>query len=212
MVNARIYIEGGGDSKELHTRCREGFRCLLEALGFSGHMPRLVACGGRSATFDDFKTAHSNAANDTYVAMLIDSEDPIADIAKTWAHLKQRDGWDKPEGAGDEQVLLMVTCMESWIVADRKTLRLYYGSKLQASALPALDDIETRDRGSIQQALSHATRNCKNAYTKGRRSFEVVAALDPRALRRHLPSLVRCERVLAENLRPQTLPGKARRP
>ena len=25
-----IYLEGGGDSKELHTRCREGFRKLLE--------------------------------------------------------------------------------------------------------------------------------------------------------------------------------------
>ena len=24
-----IYIEGGGDSKELHTRCREGFRRLF---------------------------------------------------------------------------------------------------------------------------------------------------------------------------------------
>ena len=105
-----------------------------------------------------------------------------------------------PDGADDEQVLLMVTCMESWIVTDRKTLRSHYGSKLQASALPALDNMETRDRDSIQQALSHATRNCKNAYTKGKRSFEVVAALDPSALRPHLPSFVRCERVLAEKL------------
>ena len=200
MVNARIYIEGGGDSKELHTRCREGFRRLLEALGFSGRMPRLVACGGRAATFDDFKTAHDNAASEAYVAMLIDSEDPIEDIEETWAHLKQRDGWDKPEGADNEQVLLMVTCMESWIVTDRKTLRAYFGSNLQVSALPALDNMESRDRDSIQHALSHATRNCKNAYTKGKDSFEVVAALDPSALRRHLPSFVRFERVLRDKL------------
>ncbi len=200
MVNARIYIEGGGDSKELHTRCREGFRRLLEALGLSCRMPRLVACGGRSATFDDFKTAHNIAANEAYVAMFIDSEDPIAEIEETWAHLKQRDGWDKPDGADNEQVLLMVTCMESWIVTDRKTLRSYYGSNLQVSALPVLDNMETRDRDSIQHALSHATRNCKNAYTKGKRSFEVVAALDPSALRPHLPSFVRCERVLTEKL------------
>ncbi len=163
-------------------------------------MPRLVACGGRSATFDDFKTAHSNAANDAYVAMLIDSEDPIAEIEETWAHLKKRDGWDKPDGADDKQVLLMVTCMESWIVTDRQTLRSHYGSKLQASALPALDVMETRDRDSIQNALFHATRNCKNAYAKGQRSFEVLAALEPSALRPHLPSFVRCERILTEKL------------
>ena len=56
-MNARLYIEGGGDSKQLHTRCREGFRKLLERCGFGGRMPRLVACGGRNSTFDDFSTA-----------------------------------------------------------------------------------------------------------------------------------------------------------
>ena len=40
-----IYLEGGGESKELHSRCREGFRKLLEKNGFKGNMPRLVACG-----------------------------------------------------------------------------------------------------------------------------------------------------------------------
>ena len=143
------------------------------------------------------------------MAMLIDSEDPIAEIEKTWAHLKQRDGWDKPDGADDEQVLLMVTCMESWIVTDRQTLRSHYGSNLQPSALPALDGMETRDRDSIQKALFHATRNCKNACAKGQRSFEVLAALEPSALRRHLPSFVRCESVLTKRLRPRTRARKA---
>ena len=132
--------------------------------------------------------------------MLIDSEDPVADIKETWAHLKQRDGWDKPEGAENEQVLLMVTCMETWIVSDRKTLRSHYGSNLQESALPALEDMETRDRKSIQNALSHATRECENSYTKGKHSFEVLAALDPSALSPHLPSFVRFARVLDDKL------------
>ncbi len=42
-----IYLEGGGESKELHSRCREGFRKLLEKNGFKGNMPRLVACCDR---------------------------------------------------------------------------------------------------------------------------------------------------------------------
>ena len=200
MVSARIYIEGGGDSKELHTRCRAAFRGLLEKLGFAGRMPRLVACGGREATFDDFKTAHQHASNDVYVAMWIDSEVPIAEVEQTWAHLNHRDGWDTPGGAVDEQVLLMTTCMETWIVTDRETVKSHFGPELQAGALPAANDMETRDRESIQSALSHATRNCTNAYTKGKRSFEVVARLNPDALRPHLPSFVRCTRILGEKL------------
>ena len=43
MVGARIYLEGGGDSKDGKVRCREGFSKLLRKCGLSGRMPRLVA-------------------------------------------------------------------------------------------------------------------------------------------------------------------------
>lgn len=199
-MSARIYIEGGGDSKELHIRCRAGFRRLLESCGFAGRMPHLVACGGRGAAFDDFSTAHANAAAVDFVALLVDSEVPVADVEETWAHVKQHDGWDKPDGADDEQLLLMATCMESWIVSDRKALRSHYGSCLQPSALPALNHLESRAPEVIQDALAHATRTCKNAYTKGRRSFEVLAKLEPAVLQKHLPSFARFERVLDRKL------------
>ena len=70
---------------------------MLEKCGFSGRMPRLVSCGGRNAAFDDFLTAHANANADDYVALLVDSEDPVIDIEQPWNHLKERDGWDKPD-------------------------------------------------------------------------------------------------------------------
>jgi len=91
-VKKTIYLEGGGDSKELHARCREGFRKLLEQSGFRGRMPRLVACGGRAATFDDFQTEHAQQGWADYVAMLIDSETPVADVEATWAHLATHEG------------------------------------------------------------------------------------------------------------------------
>jgi hypothetical protein len=78
--------------------------------------------------------------------MLVDSEDPVDDPDKTWAHLKKRDGWDRPSGATDEQVLLMTTCMETWIVADRATIKAHYLQKLQESGLPATYDLENRSR------------------------------------------------------------------
>ena len=117
-----IYLEGGGDSKELHTRCREGFRKLLEKCGYKGNMPRLVACGGREAVFDDFRLAHGSRAPEDFIAMMIDSEDPLKDTEANWDHLINRDHCEKPPDAVDEQVLFMTTCMETWIVADRDSL------------------------------------------------------------------------------------------
>ena len=184
-MTASIYLEGGGDSKELHIRCREGFRKLLENCGFKGRLPRLTACGGRNATFEDFQTGHATKGDSDYVAMLIDSEEPLDDSEAVWRHLNRYDGWERPAGASDEQVLFMTTCMETWIVADRKTLAEHYGSKLQASALPALHAPESRPRQEIQQKLAHATRKCVNAYAKGKRSFELLGKLSPTELEKH---------------------------
>lgn len=199
MVNKTIYIEGGGDSKELHTRCRKGFRKLLEKCGFTGYMPRLVACGGRDSAFDDFKIAHANKSNSDYVAMLIDSEDPLKDL-DAWEHLKIRDGWDKPLGSENDQVLFMTTCMETWIVADRDALTKHYRSELQISALPPLVDLESRYRQDIQDYLFHATRDCSNAYKKGKSSFDVLEKLSPDKLELHLPSFVRVKQILEDRL------------
>ena len=202
-MNAFVYLEGGGsgaNSKELQIGCQKGFHKLLEKCGFTGRMPRLVPCGGRHAAFDNFKTAHAAKGSCDYVAMLIDSEEPVSDLEATWAHLRNRDKWEKPDQAADNQVLFMTTCMETWIVADRAALREHFQSRLQDSALPPLSDLEDRDRHKIQDRLSHATRECSNHYQKGKRSFEILALLDPVALEKHLPSFARARRILREKL------------
>lgn len=203
-MSARLYIEGG-ESKEDQIRCREGFRKLLEKMGFSGRMPRLSACGSRESAFDDYKTALARASSDHFVAMWIDSEDPLADLEEAWRHLAERDGWDRPETATDEQVLLMATCMETWIVADRETLRSHYGKQLQENTLPPLFALEQRDRHDVQDRLERATRGCSNAYRKGRRSFLVFGKLNPSALEESpeaplLPSFARVKRILLGKL------------
>lgn len=195
-----VYLEGGGDSNQLKIRCREGFRKLLAKCGFAGRMPKLVACGGRDAAFDHFKTAHATAEAGGYVALLVDSEDPMADIGAAWAHLKVRDGWDQPQGAVEEQALLMTTCMETWIVVDRAALARHYGHKLQKSALPPLANVESRARHAVQESLANATKKCTNAYAKGKRSFEVLGELEPEVLKSHLPSFVRVVHILNEKL------------
>lgn len=196
-----IYLEGGGDSKELHTRCREGFRKLLERCGYKGNMPRLVACGGRGAAFEDFRSAHGSRSHGDLIAMIIDSENPLNDLEATWDHLASRDGWEMPPGAANDQVLFMTTCMETWIISDRGSLNRHYGNRLQTAALPPLVNLEARNRHDIQDALVRATRNCKNAYQKGKRSFEILSRLKPDALRPHLPSFNRNMEILDEKLK-----------
>ena len=131
--------------------------------------------------------------------MLIDSEDPLK-YSDAWEHLKIRDGWDKPLDSEDDQVLFMTTCMETWIVADQDALAKHYGDKLQESALPSLEDLESRSRHDIQERLSLATRDCSNAYKKGKRSFAVLEKLSPDKLELHLPSFVRVKQILEDRL------------
>ncbi|MDQ7821984.1 MAG: DUF4276 family protein [Candidatus Eremiobacteraeota bacterium] len=202
-MSAHIYLEGGGDSKELHTRCREGFRRLIENCGFRGRMPRLIACGSRDSAFEDFKRAHGAGASDEYIALWIDSEEPMEDINRAWEHLHNVttvSKWEKPDGAEDNQVLFMTTCMETWIIADRATLKEHYDKSLLESALPPLDNLEQRSRHEVQEDLAHATWNCSNSYKKGRRSFDLLGKLTPAVLEHHLPSFVRVRRILADRL------------
>lgn len=201
-MSAYIYLEGGAsgpDSKTLDIQCQQAFHKLLHKMGFVRRQPRLVACGGRSAVYDRFVTRHSTGGA-TLVALWIDSEEPLSNLDATWAHLKSRDGWEQPAGADDEQVLFMTTCMETWIVADRAALRLHYGHNLNENALPPLNGLEGRDRHDVQDRLERATKDCKNAFAKGKRSFDVLEELDPAALKQHLPSFVRVARILRTKL------------
>jgi hypothetical protein len=153
-----------------------------------------------NAAFANFEIGLAEKAPKDYVAMWIDSEDPLADLEAPWEHLRRRDNWTKPAAATNDQVLFMTTCMETLIVADHRALADHYGVKLQSSALPPLINLESRDRHDVQDKLEHATRNCSNAYAKGKRSFEPLSKLAPDTLERHLPSFARTRRILNEKL------------
>ncbi len=199
-MTARIFVEGGArEDNRLDVLCRQGFRALLERSGFKGRLPRIVACGSRAKVYDSFATAHSTKPG-TYVALWVDSEGPLANLEAAWAHLEARDHWNQPPGARDDQVLFMTTCMETWIVADRATLDDHYGSNLQQNALPPLDNLENRTRHDIQERLAHATRNCTNAYEKGKRAFIILGLLNPTTLEKLLPSFARARRILNARL------------
>lgn len=191
-MKVKLYIEGGGNDRSLHIKCREGFSKLFAKVGLR-RMPATKACGSRRDAYDDFKTAIKNADEKTYPILLVDSEDEV--LTEPWTHLKNRDNWDKPRGAMDDQAQLMVQCMETWCVADRTTLSEFFGQHLQINALPNLNDLEKRGKSDVQDSLFHATRACgkDRAYAKGEKSFELLGRLNPTELEK-LPHFRRlCE-------------------
>lgn len=191
MGGVRIYLEGGGDGKYLDVLVRKVFQKFFEKAGFVGRLPSVRPYGGRGSTYDAFCIALKSSTNRNHPILLVDSEDPVN--SDPWTHLRTRDGWDKPEGAQDDHVHLMVTCMETWIMADRDALRKVFHDCLTEGSLLSDTNLESRDRDDVQTSLESATRGCgkRREYRKGRRSFQIIEELDPGRLKDRLPYLNR---------------------
>jgi hypothetical protein len=179
-VNVKAYVEGGGDTKALKTKCRQGFSEFFRKAGLVGRMPRIVASGSRRNAYEDCCTALKKAAADEFIGLLVDSEDAVAAGVGSWAHVKNYEGWDKPAAADDRNAHLMVRCMEAWFVADRDALAEFFGQGFNAGVLPARHDVENITKPDLYAALENATRSCrKGRYGKGRHAFDILARLNP---------------------------------
>lgn len=131
----KLHVEGGGNSKKQQIDCREAFRKLIQKAGFSRpHEPQITAWGGRDNTFSAFSKAVKYDRG-VYHILLVDSEEPIEqgdedpDSYLAWKHLKNQDGWDRPKETNADQSQLMVTCMETWIMADREAIKSVFAQK-----------------------------------------------------------------------------------
>jgi hypothetical protein len=178
-----IYVEGGGDTASLKSQCRRAFSDLLRKAGFAGKMPSVRAMGSRRAAFDAFETALGDRRKSEFVVLLVDSEE-IPASKDAWAHLKARDGWNRPDGASDEHAQLMVACMESWLIADAEALEEYFGPEFKKDKLP-ITELETRSKEDVLNAIAAATAPSrpKGKYGKARDSFKLLGQIDPEKLR-----------------------------
>ncbi len=206
-----LYVEGGGDSAALSSDCREGFRKFITKAGVQNR-PRIVACGSRQNAYDSYCTA---IANRQEAMLLVDSEAPVTAAHQTgtpehwqpWGHLKARqgDGWDKPTSADDTDCHLMVQIMESWFVADRQTLKSFFGRDLNENALPsAANPIEEQAKAGVFESLRTSTRNCqtKGQYGKGDHSFKLLAELNPAVVMAASPWAKRFVDLLRQKMNP----------
>ena len=179
----KVFIEGGGDSEALHSELRRGFAAFFVKAGCKGKMPKIVAGGGRDHTFDRFQTAVTNGER---AVLLVDSEELVVENCESpWQHFQKRTGdqhWTKPQNASNDDAHLMVCCMESWFLADRDTLRRYFGQGFNENVLPNENNpIESISKQTILDGLKNATRHCKTKipYAKGEHSFVLIGRIDP---------------------------------
>ena len=164
---------------------------MLVNMGFAERLPKVVACGPRHLAFRSFRNALLDGKS--YPILLVDSEDLVDHANQSynpfgaWQHLHSRDKWERPDSALSDQAQMMVTCMETWIVADRNTLRNYFPI-LNENPLPNVLQLESCTRKDINSALKNATATSqKGAYKKGRDSFDLLGKLNPDELKSKLP-------------------------
>jgi hypothetical protein len=187
-VKVVVYVEGGGNHRKTLDDCRRGFGRLFEnAAQADNSRPKVIACGGRSSAFHDFRRDLA-AGKEGFLILLVDSEGPVPANVTGWEHLGARmgDAWQRPAGTTDDQVQLMVQCMESWFMADKETLSKYYGEGFLVNSLPGRANIEEIPKQDVEKALDHASRlsRTKGPYHKTGHGFDLLALLDPNKLRR----------------------------
>lgn len=180
-----VYVEGGGNGQDLRTRCREGFQRFIAAAGIT-NKPRVVPCGTRRNAYDRYCTA---IQNNEAALLLVDSEAPVhehhqpsreaPDRWKPWAHLLQRDGWEKPAKSQDEDCHLMVQTMEHWFLADSEALSAVFKDGFNEDALPRTRPVETISKDDLAKGLNNAIKStAAEKYDKGRHSFGILGQID----------------------------------
>ncbi|GEO82142.1 DUF4276 family protein [Pararhodospirillum oryzae] len=182
----KIFVEGGGQTADIQQKCRKGFHEFLAKAGVCKR-PRIVASGSRQEAYKDYCTAVRNGED---AFLLVDSEGPVDPAHQNgnstdwipWAHLGKQEGWEKPARVDEDACHLMVRCMENWFLADRETLRTYFGQGFLEGALPAASrPLESIPKPDVLAALKKATVHLKTKapYDKGAHSFALLGRVDP---------------------------------
>jgi hypothetical protein len=179
MVKVTIFVEGGADKNpNLNKKCRKGFSDFFQKLNIKVRFD-IAVCGSRHIAYKDFCTKLKKLKEDEHCLLLVDSEAPVtspAKNAKVWQHV---DKWQKPDNATEEHLHFMVECMETWFMADKQTIAVYYGKDFKQNALPQNTTIEEISKSDLYERLKKATKDTtKGSYSKGGHSFEILSQID----------------------------------
>lgn len=175
----RIYFEGA-------PKLRPGFQSLFAGLQSASRRITPVPCKANAiADFMDGIKNYPDAVN----ILLIDSEGPYT--PNLLQEVRRHDHWDTALGrqVPDDRLHFMVQVMESWFLADRATLRNYYGPGFAENRLPANRQVEQIRKDDVINGLAAATRDTvKGRYHKTRHAPDLLASLNPAQVRAAAPA------------------------
>lgn len=189
----RIYIEGGGDSKNTKNLMKQGFAKFFKLIADKANSQNIkwniTICGTRNHAFRDFKNALKSHP-DAFNVLLVDAEATV-NKKSAWEHLKFRDNWDKPTGVNDDNCHLMVQTMEAWFIADIATLKEFYGHGFKENGIPKNTNVETIPKGennNLERILKIATdKTKKGEYHKTKHAYKLLELLDVDKIRQASP-------------------------
>ena len=76
-MKVKVYVEGGGNGRELRAKCRRGFSSFFCSAGFGGRLPKVIACGGRQRVYEKFSEALDASSKQEFIVLLADEVDAI---------------------------------------------------------------------------------------------------------------------------------------
>ena len=198
MVRCRLYIEGGGraDSDPPETNrgamvdnnaeaFRRGWQMFFNKAGVNGQMLEIAVGGGQQEAFGLFNAQlnrySGQQATEPKPLLLVDSEEPVAAGHTVWEHLQARHQhrFQRPANADDQSAFMMVQATETWFVADPPALQRFFGSSLDTNVFLNLPPLETIPKADALDKLRQATLRCSHHYSKRRRSYGILAEIDP---------------------------------
>lgn len=185
-MKVTLFVEGSRGSETLVRRFREGWSRFFRAAGLR-RPPRVVPCGDRARAYRRFALAVEKDGPGRVSLMLMDSEGPVAAGQSVWRHLRDKDGWSRPQGAGDSSAFMMTQLMETWLLADVPVMRRFFGNEFDAGAFARWPSLEDVPKTTVLDALGRATAKCGQPYAKGEVSFLLLSVIDPAAVEAACP-------------------------
>ncbi len=184
-----LCVEGGGEINATSNIFRNNFARFF-AKSLPGHdQIKVQACGGRDDTIALFNRAVREKVADV-ILLLVDSDGLVPDgmSAKEYLRSKTSRLW---ANAKEDQIHLMVQCMEAWFLADREALAEFYGQTVSKSKWLRRTDIERIE--DAEELLKKATKNSGKEYVKSH-GFFLIGMVNPdkvRKVAKHCDRLLR---------------------
>jgi len=96
----------------------------------------------------------------------------------------------------------MVQCLETWLLADWESLQQKYDRPrpcFRTTKLKKWPNLEKIPRNTLQDAIEHATANCRNPYSHADGNV-LIAVVDREKLKTRLSSVKRLFKDFAERI------------